>query len=354
LPLDEQTIVITGASSGIGLATAELAAERGARLVLVARNEGALDELTARIRERGGDAIAVKADVARGEDLERVAAAALGAYGGIDTWVNNAGVSVYGTLDEIPVADHRRVFDVNYWGVVNGSLAAIRAMREEGGALINIGSVLSDMPVVLQGPYCATKYAVKAFTDTLRMELEHEGAPISVTLIKPSAVDTPFFEHARNLLDSAGIRNPPPAYDPKLVARAILFAAEHPRRTLIVGFGGYASSLLRNLFPALADRVTATFGVEGQQLQEEGEPGRRDNLYAPREDGGPTSSYPGGSRGVSLFLEAQMRPVATTALLGGAAIGVALLARWASGRTGAAEEHRALQRREELARGILE
>ena len=127
--IDEQTIVITGASSGIGLATAHLAASRGARLVLASRNGEALEALAAEIRGAGGEAVAIVADVARREDLERVAALARAEFGGFDTWVNNAGVSVYGTLDEIPMADHRRVFDVDYWGVVQGSLIAAESLR---------------------------------------------------------------------------------------------------------------------------------------------------------------------------------------------------------------------------------
>jgi short-subunit dehydrogenase len=330
-PLDEQVIVITGASSGIGLATAHLAASRGARLVLVSRNGEALDALAAEIRRGGGEAIAVVADVARREDLERVAARTREAFGGFDTWVNNAGVSVYGTLDEISLADHRRVFDVDYWGVVQGSLIAAAELRERGGAIINTGSVLSDRAVVLQGPYCAAKHAVKAFTDTLRMELEHDGAPVSVTLIKPSAIDTPFFEHARSNLDSPGIRNPPPAYDPSLVARAILYAAETPKRTIVVGFGGYAISLMGAHFPRLTDFLMEAVGFQGQKTDMPTPARRRDNLYAPREDGMEHSGLPGGRRETSVYLEAQLHPVVTAAAIAGVAAAIGGI--WAARRS---------------------
>lgn len=318
-PLADQVVVITGASSGIGLATAHLAAERGARLVLVSRNGPALDELAAEIRRGGGEAVSVVADVARSEDLKRVERIATDAFGGFDTWVNNAGVAVYGTLDEVPLADQRRVFEVNYWGLVQGSLIAAEHLRVRGGAIINLGSVLSDRAVVLQGPYSASKHAVKGFTDTLRMELEHDGAPISVTLIKPSAIDTPFFEHAKTYLDAPGIRNPPPAYDPALVAKAILHAAEHPTRALVVGFGGYAISLMGTHFPRLTDWLVEATQYRAQMSDNPGRRSRRDNLYAPREDGSETSSLPGGHRSTSVYLEAQLHPAVTLAAVVGVA-----------------------------------
>ncbi|MBV9077224.1 MAG: SDR family NAD(P)-dependent oxidoreductase [Methylobacteriaceae bacterium] len=346
-PLAEQVVLITGATSGIGLSTAERAAAAGARVVLVARNEEALHAIADGIAERGGDALPVMADVARAREVEHAAEVALSRYGRIDTWVNNAGVAVYGTAEEVSLADHRRVFDVNYWGVVHGSLAAVKAIRERGGAIVNLGSILSDMTVVLQAPYCATKHAVKAFTNTLRLELEAEGVPISVTLIKPSAIDTPFFEHARSYLDEPGIRNPPPAYDSELVADAILFAAEHPRRTLSVGFGGFATSLLATHFPRLTDKLIESTGFAMQVTDEPGRPARRDNLYAPREDGARRSALPGGRRETSLFLEAQKRPLAVAAALAG--LGAGIVGLLASRRRAPSEEAR-LARREGLAR----
>jgi len=163
-PISRQAIVITGASSGIGLACARELSRRGAKLVLVARNEGALRTLAQECRDRGEEAIAVSADVGRFEELERVAHRAVEAFGGFDAWINNAGVAIYGTCDEIPLEDHRRLFDTNYWGVVHGSLIAARHLRHKGGKIVNMGSVLSDRALILQGPYSASKHAVKAFT----------------------------------------------------------------------------------------------------------------------------------------------------------------------------------------------
>lgn len=322
-PVEEQVIVITGASSGIGRATAEMAAERGARLILAARNEDALREVAADCMRRGGRAVTVEADVSRREDIERIAQVAIDSFGGFDSWVNDAAVTVYGDLRKIPIADQRQVFEVDYWGVVNGSLVAAEHLARGGGAIVNIGSVLSDRAMIYQTQYSAAKHAVKAFTEGLRMELEAAGAPVSVTLIKPSGIDTPYPEHARNYLDAPGLTLPPPTYDPHLVGKAILFAAEHPRRTLVVGLGGYMVGLMGSHFPRLTDLAMEKTGYATQTTDRPGsrERQRRDNLYRPREDA-TRSSLPGGARRTSLYLEAQMHPFAAFTLVAG--IGLAL------------------------------
>jgi NAD(P)-dependent dehydrogenase (short-subunit alcohol dehydrogenase family) len=197
LPLHEQVMVITGASSGIGLVTAKQGAARGARVVLAARNGRNLQQAVEEIRHRGGRAIHVVADVADRAQVDRIADAAHAEFGRIDTWVNNAAVSMYGRVTEISIDDMRRQMDVNYWGQVYGSITAVRHLRTRGGALVNVGSALCDRAIPLQANYCAAKHALKGFTDALRMELEEQGVPISVTLVKPASSDTPFFEKAR-------------------------------------------------------------------------------------------------------------------------------------------------------------
>ena len=356
-PVEEQVIVITGASSGIGRATAEMAADRGARLVLAARNEAELREVAEECERRGGEATVVAADVANRADIERIAEAAIERFGGFDTWVNDAAVTIYGELTKTPVEDQRRQFDVNYWGVVNGSLVAAEHLSRRGGAIVNIGSVLSDRAMAYQTQYAATKHAVKAFTDGLRMELEAAGAPISVTLIKPSAIDTPYPEHARNDLGAPGLALPPPTYDPHLVGKAILFAAENPKRTLVVGFGGYMISLMGTHFPRLTDYAMEATGYSSQVRDEPSprERERRDNLYRPRE-GAEYSALPETSpRRTSLFLEAQMHPMATVALLAGAGLALGyLLGGFADGGRRDEARRAALSRRggehEDLAR----
>jgi len=190
--INQQVMVITGASSGIGLTTARMAADQGARLVLNARSEDSLQSLVDEINANGGEAIYVAGDVGNEQDMRRVAQAAIDRFGGFDTWVNNAGVSIYGLIDEIDPEDHKRLFETNFWGVVNGSVVAAEHLKKRGGALINIGSTVSDRAISIQGMYAASKHAVKGFTDAFRIELEEEGAPISVTLIKPGSIDTPF------------------------------------------------------------------------------------------------------------------------------------------------------------------
>ena len=327
-PLNEQTIVITGASSGIGLATARRAAARGARVVLTARNREALEDIAEELRRGGAEVAVCVADVGKEADVERIAATAIEAFGGFDTWVNCAAVSDYGTLDEIGMDEHRRLFEVNYFGVLKGSLVALDHLRASGGgAIINMGSILSDRSIIMQGPYSASKHAVRALTEGLRMDIDREGLPISVTLIKPTGIHTPFPEHARNHMD-APPRVPQLVYGPELVADAILFAAEHPRRQIYVGGNGFLISLFGRLFPRLTDRVMELAMVRGQQSPTDpGDPAMRDNLYEPKRDGQVEGNQQVFVRRSSLFLEAQKRPGAVLALGSGAALAAWSLAR---------------------------
>jgi NAD(P)-dependent dehydrogenase (short-subunit alcohol dehydrogenase family) len=285
-PLQEQVIVITGASSGIGLVTAKMAAQRGARVVLAARNGKALDEAVQSIRDGGGRAVAVVADVTDRQQVQHIAAVALETFGQIDTWVNNAAVSVYGRLDELDVEDMRRQFDVNYWGQVYGSLVALPLLRERGGALIHVASVLADRAIPLQGNYCAAKHALKAFTETLRMEVEAAGWPIAVTLLKPGSTDTPFFQKAKTVL-GVEPQPVPPVHAPEVVAEALLHCAAHPMRDLIVGGTGKLLSVAEKVAPRLTDKyMERPRFMQSQATDLIVQPGRPDNLYQPMADDG--------------------------------------------------------------------
>jgi len=279
IPLHQQTIVITGASSGIGLATARAAAEAGAQVVLVSRNQEALDAIAAEIRQSGGGALAVAADVGRRDEVERVADLAAERFGAVDTWVNDAGVAVWGRAEEVADADARRLFDTNYWGVVYGSLAAARLMKGRGGAIINMGSIASDAGLPLQAMYSASKHAVKGFTDALRVELHRQREPISVTLLKPGVIATPIADNARNYMDRE-VRPPPPAYHPHEAARAILYAATHPVRELRVGASSAVIAAVRRWTPGLFDAL-ASGPLAGIQKGPARRSGGAGNLFRP-------------------------------------------------------------------------
>jgi NAD(P)-dependent dehydrogenase (short-subunit alcohol dehydrogenase family) len=327
LPVREQTIVITGASSGIGLVTARHAAHEGARVVLAARNEADLRRAVEEIRHDGGRAIYVVSDVADSQQVEALADRAIAEFGSIDTWVNNAAVSLYGRIMEVPVDDFRRQMDVNYWGQVYGCRAAVARMRERGGALVNVASALSDRAIPLQGNYCAAKHALKGFTDALRMELEEAGVPISVTLVKPASIDTPFFEKARTYL-GVEPQPVPPVYAPEVVAEVILTAAEQPVREVIAGGSGAKLSAAR-FVPRLADRYMERWTFDSQRTDKPLN-GRGDNLYAPvPSDGGERGhNWQGHTRESSVYTAAMLHPRRAAAVWVGIALGLAATARF--------------------------
>jgi NAD(P)-dependent dehydrogenase (short-subunit alcohol dehydrogenase family) len=320
-PLRDQVIVITGASSGIGLATARRAARQEAKLVLAARNGEALSEIVREIEAEGGEAVSVVADVGVRDDVQRIADAAVERFGGFDTWVNDAAVAIYGRLEQVSDEDHRRLFDTNFWGVVHGSLVACEVLKKRGGALINVGSVLSDVAIPLQGMYTASKHAVKGFTDSLRIELAAEGAPVSVTLIKPGSIDTPYPHHARNYMDKEP-KLPPPVYAPELVADAILHAAQKPVRDVFVGGSGRVMSSLGKNAPRLYDRISSRSFFDSQKADE---PPREPTgaLYRPGLGGDVRGDYPGRVNESSVYTQTALHPVLAGAAV---AVGIAALA----------------------------
>lgn len=322
--LPEQTIVITGASSGIGLTTARRAARAGANVILVSRNEEALQQICDEIRQEGGNADFVVADVGDRAQVRNVVNTVIDRHGGFDTWVNNAGVGIYARLEETSDEDHHRIFQTNYWGVVYGSLEALRHLKSNGGALINIGSISSEMPAPILSAYTASKHAVKGFTDSLRLELLHEKAPVSVTLIKPSGMHTPFGNHAKNYMDVAS-KVPPPVYHPELVAKAVLHCAQWPTRDITVGGSGLAMTTFAGLLPSLADKVFSwsfykTARDEGREKR------ARSALHEPGDGGRELGDQKTPIRRTSIAASARIHPYATLSIAA-AAIGLVALSR---------------------------
>jgi NAD(P)-dependent dehydrogenase (short-subunit alcohol dehydrogenase family) len=320
-PIREQVVVIVGASSGIGLVTARLAARQGARVVLAARNGTDLQRRVEEIRADGGRAVCQVADVADAEQVRHIAETGEREFGCIDTWINCAGVGVYGEITKVPIEDMRRQFDVIYWGTVYGSLAAVERLRGGGGALINVASALADRAIPLQGNYCAAKHAVKAFTDALRMELEAGGVPISVTLVKPGSIDTPLFEKARSYM-GVEPQPVPPVYAPEVAAEAIVHSAQHVTRDIIPGGMGKMLSLANDV-PGIADRYMERTQFASQKTDRPiGD--RADNLYAPvAHDGGERGrNWTGRTKSTSLYTMAALHPGVTAAA---AAVGAGVL-----------------------------
>ncbi|MFC4638660.1 SDR family oxidoreductase [Deinococcus hohokamensis] len=304
-PVSEQVMVITGASSGIGLSTARLAAAQGARLVLAARSAQALAQLVGELRDNGAQAVSVVTDVSDQADVEHLAQTALDTYGHFDTWVNNAGIGLYGPLEELKIEDMRRLFEVNFWGAVYGSRVAVTHLKQRGGALINVGSVASEQAIPLQGVYSASKHALKAYTDALRMELEHAHVPVSVTLIKPGPIDTPFPMNAHSELNREP-QHVPPVYAPEVVARAILQAAAHPERELFVGGGAKGMAAFGLLAPSATERAMAASVIPRTFSQRP--PLTHDALYQPSEALRERGDYPGHVQTFSPYTAAVSRP----------------------------------------------
>ncbi len=307
-PLSAQVVVVTGATSGIGLATARRAASHGANLMLVARNAEALAVVADDLRRQGGRIEHAAADVADAGQVQAAAERAIADFGGFDTWVNAAGVGSYGRIEDTPVEDQRRLFDVNYWGVVHGSLAALAHLRTRpgGGAIVNVGSVLGDQAVPMIGPYCASKHAVRGFTKALRMELARSAPNVAVTLIKPGTIDTPFKEHVRNLVGGP-MTVPPLVYAAPLVAEAIAHAATHRVRDLTVGGSGRAVALFGQFLPTLAEPLLAAGVPLLMQDRPGNHPGDVDSLDTAGSDGRERGRF-AFVRRTSLYLRAQLAP----------------------------------------------
>ncbi|MDP9356497.1 MAG: SDR family oxidoreductase [Chloroflexota bacterium] len=334
-PISQQVVVILGASSGIGRVTALRFAERGAKVVVAARSEPGLVSLVGEITARGGEAAYAVCDVADFTQVEAVAASAVSTFGRIDTWVNVAAVSVYASFEETSLEEFRRVMDVNFMGQVHGTKAALPHLRREGrGAIIAIASVESIVSLPLHSAYAASKHAVEGVIDALRRELLAEGAPISVTSVKPATINTPFFDNSRNKMDVKP-KGPPPFYQPSVVADCVLYAAEHPVRDLFAGGAGKMMAMNQMLAPRLFDAVLARVAIPLQRRDELATDGEG-ALYAPRTgDNRAEGDFSEHALRFSPYTWTETHPLARVAAAAGVLAGTGvLLARSRRGATG--------------------
>jgi len=280
-PIHEQVVVLFGASSGIGRETALRFARRGAKVVVSARDEEGLRSLVAQIEREGGTALAVPAEATRFEEVRAVAERAVEAYGRLDTWVHLAAVSMWASFLQTTPEEFKRIVDVNLMGQVHGAMAALPHLIRNGrGALIPVASVEARRALPLQTAYAASKHGVDGFIESLRLEIQHEGLPISVTEILPATINTPLFEKSRTKL-GVKPKGMPPVYPPDIVADAILYAAEHPVRDIVVGGAGKMMLMTQRLSPRVMDAMLARTGYTAQRTQQPKDADAPDNLFAP-------------------------------------------------------------------------
>jgi NAD(P)-dependent dehydrogenase (short-subunit alcohol dehydrogenase family) len=333
-PLAQQTVVITGASSGIGRCAARYLAARGARVVLSARSRDALDDLVREIEAAGGEALAVPADVRSEPDLEAVAQAAVDRYGAIDTWVNNASIYVQGNVEDITVEEFRELLDVDLLGYIRGTRCALAQMRRQGhGGIIQVSSILARRGAAYFSAYAAAKAGLDGFTQSLRAELW--GTDIRVSTVYLPPIDTPIYQHARGKFGTIP-KPPPPISDPVAAARAIARLAERPEPELVVGGFGHLYLALPHLPARLGDWILhRTAGLTRTDL-----PSLADNWVRPMGDrprvrGGWRSEAP-----LRQVLRETGRLVPWRPALGAAALGLV-----AAGIVGSAPDARRLHRR---------
>jgi NAD(P)-dependent dehydrogenase (short-subunit alcohol dehydrogenase family) len=276
-----ETVVITGAGAGVGRATARAFGSAGARIALVARGAERLEAAAREVRERGGEALPIAADVADPDAVERAAETAERRFGPIDIWVNCAMATVFAPLAEITPEEFRRATEVTYLGYVYGTMAALKRMKpRDRGTIVQVGSALAYRAIPLQSPYCGAKHAIRGFTDSLRSELLHDRSAVHVTMVQMPALDTPQFDWARNKMGHR-VQPVPPIFAPEVAARAIVFAAHARRREVRVGASTVAAIAANKTAPGLLDRYLARNGYSGQVTQEPEPAGRPDNLFAP-------------------------------------------------------------------------
>jgi NAD(P)-dependent dehydrogenase (short-subunit alcohol dehydrogenase family) len=319
-----RTVVITGASAGVGRATARAFAKTGARMGLLARGHEGLEAARREVEALGGQAIAIPTDVSDAVQVETAASKVENTFGPIDVWVNDAMVSVFSPASEMTPQEFRRVTEVTYLGYVHGTMSALKRMRpRDRGIVIQIGSALGYRSIPLQSAYCAAKHAIVGFTESLRSELMHEGCNVFLTMINLPAVNTPQFGWSKSRMP----RKPqpvPPIYQPEVIAKAVVWAADHKRRVISIAPSTLRAVYAEKIIPGLVDRYLAKAGYDSQQTDEPVSPDRRDNLWSPVPgDAGAHGTFDDRARGFSLQLWLNLNRTLVAGVL--AAAGIAFL-----------------------------
>ena len=320
-PVEEQVVALMGASSGIGREAALRFAGRGAKVVISARNKEGLDSLVEEIRDAGGEATAVVAEVTDFDQVKAVADAAAERYGRLDTWVHLAAVSIFALFDETTPEEFRRVVEIDLVGQAYGAMAALPHVKREGrGALVHVTSVVAKRAVPLQGAYCAAKHGVDGLLESLRVELKREGWPIGVSNVMPAAINTPFFDKARTKL-GAKPKGFPPMYAPGVVADTILYAAEKAPRDIVAGGAAKGMILGQRLSPHLMDAIMVRGGF-GTQMTDEPKPENApDGLFKPLDDRNRTDGdFDGQTLSSSFATWLDMHPAVKRGALAGATL----------------------------------
>ena len=279
----EKVVVVTGASAGVGRATVRAFARQGCAVGCIARGTEGLEAAAREVRKEGSRALAVPADVADAEAVERAADRIERELGPIDVWVNVAMTTVYAPFAHITAAEYKRATEVTYLGYVYGTMAALHRMQQRNsGTIVQVGSALSYRAIPLQSPYCGAKFAIRGFTDALRSELLHDGSNIHITMVQMPALNTPQFNWGRNKLP----RRPqpvPPIFQPEAAANAIVFASTARMREVWVGSSTFKAVLANKLVPGFLDRYLARYGYESQMSSEPALKDAPDNLFKPIE-----------------------------------------------------------------------
>lgn len=274
-------VVVTGASAGVGRATARAFAARGADIGLLARGADGLKAARSEIEDMGRRALDVATDVSIADEAEAAATAIEEELGPIEVWVNNAMTSVFAPFKDVTPEDFRRVTEVTYLGYVHGTMSALRRMLErDRGSIVQVGSALAYRAIPLQAAYCGAKHAIQGFTESLRCELLHDESNVKITMVQLPALNTPQFHWVKTNLP----KHPRPAgpiFQPEVAAEAIVWAAEHDRREPLVGFPTTAAIVANKFVPGLLDRYLARTGFRGQQADWPIQPDREDNLWQP-------------------------------------------------------------------------